>query len=112
MLTSKPGLELFTPGLEFQLHPLISCAGLGKCTRSLQPCFSPGAGERRVLPPNTAARIQGDRSIGCFAEVWRGFFDSVTVLFSTHSEPVSILVALETLNNEIEGASAPVKHTF
>ena len=75
MLTSKPGLELFTPGLEFQLH-------------------------------------QGDRSIGCFAEVWRGFFDSVTVLFSTRSKPVSILVALETLNNETEGASAPVKHTF
>lgn len=27
MLTSKPGLELFTPGLESQLHQLIRCAG-------------------------------------------------------------------------------------
>lgn len=59
MLTSKPGLELFTPGLEFLLHQLIRCVGLGK-TRTLSGLwYSRYTGERGISPHNTAVRIEG-----------------------------------------------------
>lgn len=65
MLTSKPGLELFTPGLEFQLHELIRRAALGKTRTLSEPRFSYCYRIGKDFTSCTAVSAEGDGSTEC-----------------------------------------------